>query len=47
MIVEKIEPVARQEHTFRVRLSDGSVLKTQDYVLAELGLYPGAELDMA
>lgn len=45
MIVEKIEPVARQEHTFRVRLSDGSVLKTQDYVLAELGLYPGAELD--
>lgn len=35
----------RQEHTFKVLLSDGSVLKTQDYVIADLGLYPGMELD--
>ena len=35
----------RQEHTFRVILSDGSVIKTQDYVIADLGLYPGMELD--
>ena len=37
----------RQEHTFRVVLSDGSVIKTQDYVLADLGLYTGMELDDA
>ena len=47
MIIERIEPMIRQEHTFRVHLSDGSVFKTQDYVLADLGLYPGAELDEA
>lgn len=45
MIIEKIEPVARQEHTFRVLLSDGSVIKTQDYVIGDLGLCPGMELD--
>lgn len=45
MIIEKIEPTARQEHTFRVVLSDGSVIKTQDYVIADLGLAPGCELD--
>ena len=37
----------RQEHTFKVLLSDGSVLKTQDYVIADLGLYAGMELDEA
>ena len=37
----------RQEHTFKVLLSDGSVLKTQDYVIADLGLYTGMELDEA
>lgn len=37
----------RQEHTFRVLLSDGSVIKTQDYVIADLGLYPGKALDDA
>ncbi len=47
MIIEKIEPMIRQEHTFRVLLSDGSVVKTQDYVIADLGLYPGRELDEA
>ncbi len=47
MIIEKIEPMIRQEHTFRVLLSDGSVIKTQDYVIADLGLYPGRELDDA
>ncbi len=45
MIIEKLEPMIRQEHTFRVLLSDGSVIKTQDYVIADLGLYPGMELD--
>lgn len=45
MIVEKIEPLPRQEHGFRLRLSDGTALRTQDYVIAELGLYPGMELD--
>ena len=45
MIIEKLEPMIRQEHTFRVVLSDGSVIKTQDYVLADLGLYAGMELD--
>lgn len=47
MIIEKIEAAARQEHTFRVILSDGSVIRTQDYVIAELGLSPGQELDEA
>lgn len=45
MIIEKLEPMIRQEHTFRVILSDGSVIKTQDYVIADMGLYPGMELD--
>ena len=45
MIIEKLEPMIRQEHTFRVVLSDGSVIKTQDYVIADLGLFPGMELD--
>jgi len=30
-----------------VLLSDGSVLKTQDYVIADFGLYAGMELDEA
>ena len=47
MIIEKLEPMIRQEHTFRVVLSDGSVIKTQDYVLADLGLHAGMELDDA
>jgi len=34
----------RQEHTFKVLLSDGSVLKTQDYVIFEQGLAVGREL---
>ncbi len=37
--------MARQDHGFKVFLSDGTVIKTQDYVLADLGLYPGAMLD--
>jgi len=37
----------RQEHTFKVLLSDGSVIKTQDYVIADLGLYAGKTLDEA
>lgn len=45
MTIEKIEPLPMQEHAFRLRLSDGSVMKTQDYVIADLGLFPGMELD--
>lgn len=45
MIIEKLEQVPSQEHLFRIRLSDGSVIKTQDYVIADLGLYTGQELD--
>lgn len=45
--IERMELLPRQEHTVKVHLSDGSTLKTQDYVLAELGLYSGAVLDEA
>lgn len=34
-----------QEHLFRIHLSDGSVIRTQDYVIAELALHTGMELD--
>lgn len=47
MTIEKIEPLPMQEHVFRLRLSDGSEIKTQDYVIADLGLFPGMELDEA
>ena len=47
MIIEKLEQMPRQEHGFRVCLSDGTVIKTQDYVIADLGLYSGMELDKA
>ena len=47
MTIDRIEAMPLQEHCFRLHLSDGSVLKTQDYVIADLGLYPGAELDEA
>ena len=45
MTIDRIEPLPLQEHVFRLHLSDGTVIKTQDYVIADLGLYPGAELD--
>lgn len=45
MKVDRIEPVNGQEHMFRLHLSDGSVLKTQDHVIADLGLFSGMELD--
>lgn len=45
MIIERIEQAPRQEHSFRIHLSDGSVIKTQDYVVADLGLYSGLEMD--
>lgn len=47
MIIEKIEQVPLQEHCFRIYLSDGTVIKTQDYVIADLGIYSGLELDDA
>ncbi len=47
MTIDRMEPVLRQEHTFKLHLSDGSVIKTQDYVIADLGLFPGMELDEA
>ena len=45
MTIDRIEPIPLQEHTFKLYLSDGTVIKTQDYVIADLGLYPGAALD--
>lgn len=45
MTIDRIEAVPLQEHLFKLHLSDGSVIRTKDYVLADLGLYPGAELD--
>lgn len=43
--IERLEPLAHREHWFRICLSDGSVIKTQDYVIAELGLYKGMDLE--
>ena len=45
MIIERIEPLTGSEHTFRLHFSDGSKIKTQDHVIADLGLYTGLELD--
>lgn len=45
MTIDRIEPLPLQEHVFKLHLSDGSVIKTQDYVIADLGLYPGMSLD--
>ena len=45
MTIDRIEPLPSREHTFKIRFSDGIVIKTQDYVIADLGLYPGAEVD--
>lgn len=45
MRLDLLEPLPRQEHWFRLRFSDGSVMKAPDYVLAELGLCAGMELD--
>lgn len=47
MIIERIEPLPSQEHVWKLHLSDGTVVKTQDYVIADLGLYPGVSLDEA
>ena len=47
MTIDRIEPIPTQEHLFRVHLSDGRVLKTQDYVIADHGLCTGKELDEA
>jgi len=47
MTIDRIEPIPTQEHLFRVHLSDGRILKTQDYVIADHGLCPGKELDEA
>lgn len=45
MRLDLLEPMPRQEHWFRLRFTDGSSLKAPDYVLAELGVCPGMELD--
>ena len=47
MTIDRIEHLPLQEHVFRLHLSDGTVIKTQDYVIADLGLSPGMELDEA
>ena len=45
MRIDRIDPVPLNEHLFRILLSDGTVIKTQDYVIADHGLYSGLELD--
>ena len=45
MTIERLEPLARQPHRLKIHLSDGSALTTQDYVAADLGLYPGKVLE--
>ena len=45
MTIDRLEPVPLQEHWFRLHLSDGSVIKAPDYVIAELGLYPGVTVE--
>ena len=45
MTIDRIEPLPLQEHVFKLYFSDGTVIKTQDYVIADLGLYLGVELD--
>ena len=45
MTIDRIEPLPLQEHVFQLHFSDGTVIKTQDYVIADLGLYPGVEMD--
>ena len=45
MTIERIEPLPMQEHTFRLHLSDSTVIRTQDYVIADQGLFPGVVLD--
>ena len=47
MTIDRIEPVPLQEHLFKLHFSDGSVIRTQDYVIADLGLFPGCTLDAA
>ena len=47
MTIDRLEQLPSQEHVFRIHLSDGSVIRTQDYVIAELGLYCGLELSEA
>ena len=43
--IERIAPIARQEHKIRIVLSDDTEIRTLDYVAADLGLFPGQELD--
>lgn len=44
MTIERIDPVPLQERMYRVHFSDGTVLKTQDYVIFEQGLVVGRTL---
>lgn len=43
--IERLEPMAHREHWFRICLSDGTVIKTQDHVIADIGLFKGMSLD--
>ena len=45
MKIDRIDPVPGQEHRVKIMLSDGTVVKTNSYVLADLGLYSGLELN--
>ena len=47
MTIEKLEPLARRPHWVAIHFSDGTTLKTQDYVAAEQGLFTGQALSEA
>ena len=47
MTIEKLEPLARRPHWVAIHFSDGTVLKTQDYVVADQGLFTGQALSEA
>lgn len=44
MTIEQIDPVPHSDRAFRIRFSDGTTVKTQDYVIADLNLYRGKEV---
>lgn len=44
MTIERIDPVPLQERLYRIHFSDGTVIKTQDYVIFEQGLSVGKNL---
>lgn len=45
MTIDRLEPVPLQDRMYRICFSDGTVLKTYDHVILELGLSAGMTLD--